>query len=626
MSANEITPDKQSVEGCLKQKTYYVDFYQREYVWKTVTVETLLKDIFYAFEQSYELFKDDELTKETMQKFNWYYLNVFITNNVDGKIYIVDGQQRLTTLTLIATKLYHMLPDGSTKNILKACIFAEDKYDGNLFCIDNAKRKDVMQSLLDNKSYEAPFKNRTEKNLIDRYKDISNFIDKKNMDEKKLATFAKYFLDRLVLVELSINKDDTPMVFEVINDRGEPLKPFEILKGKMVGLLSKSDTEEFSNKWDTSLARLPDMQDAFFRDYLKSRFIYSSNAAVESAINNTYHRYVFDNNEIAEKLAFRKSDKKHIENIKTFIKHSLEYYSSLYSKICNSNEVFLRYDKEINSLSGHYQNILAACVSKYSTEKKRVEKDPEEDEKIKCIARETDRLWVLMNLNGSYDSNDYQNYTYSLNKLLPGKDVSEYRGVFDSLLEKSIRIQNNLGENIPVSLLDYTTFLTRNYTNLNPRFLRYFFSRIEDYICRQTQQTMQNDVFYVSTKTGAKTGYHVEHILSNNDENRGYFESDEEFTQKRNLLGGLLLLKGLDNISSGNEVYADKLKTYSNGFVWGHSLCKDFYHANKSFEAFNNMLKKDHGIGFKSYDKFDKDALEERSKLLYGLVKIIWEV
>ena len=85
-------------------------------------------------------------------------------------------------------------------------------------------------------------------------------------------------------------------------------------------------------------------------------------------------------------------------------------------------------------------------------------------------------------------------------------------------------------------------------------------------------------------------------------------------------------MKGLDNISSGNERYSDKLKTYSNGFLWGHSLCEDFYHANKHFEAFNKILKEKHGIEFKPYTKFDKTALEERSRLLYGLVKIIWDV
>ena len=83
---------------------------------------------------------------------------------------------------------------------------------------------------------------------------------------------------------------------------------------------------------------------------------------------------------------------------------------------------------------------------------------------------------------------------------------------------------------------------------------------------------------------------------------------------------------GINNISSGNEEYEDKLKTYSNGLMWGHSLCEEFYHSNLNFTKFNERLQKEYGVSFKPYQKFDKEALEERSKLLYQLVKIIWEV
>lgn len=116
--AQEIIPDKQSVLSCLKQKVYYVDFYQREYVWTKNTVEVLLNDIFYAFEISYKEHKDEEMSQEVLEKYNWYYLNVFITNKVEGKVFIVDGQQRLSTLTLIATKLYHI-----TKMIISGISF-----------------------------------------------------------------------------------------------------------------------------------------------------------------------------------------------------------------------------------------------------------------------------------------------------------------------------------------------------------------------------------------------------------------------------------------------------------------------------------------------------------------------
>ncbi len=610
----EIIPDRQTVQSCLSKKTYFVDFYQREYIWSKNTVEILLRDIFYAFEISYEDHKNEEMTEEVLELYNWYYMNVFITNKVNSKVYIVDGQQRLTTLTLIATKLYHLIVDETLKDLLKDCIFTKDMFKGNVFCIDNEKRKDVMESILENKNYEVPFKNKTEETLIARFKDISRFVDDKQMDDNKLRAFCMYFLRKLVMVELSVEKDDTPMVFEVINDRGEALKPFEILKGKMVGLLSKNDTQAYSEKWDKAMLQLPDIQDNFFGDYLKSRFVASSNAKLEASLNNLYHRYIFDVNDIAQQLSFRRTDSQHIKNIKFFIDNELTYYATLYAKIRSNKDEYLEYDNEINDLSMQYQNILAACTIN----------DTQEEEKIHILAKEMDRFWMLLNLNGVYDSNEFQDKCYRISQQLKGVKVDSYRSIYDSMLINTIRQKRGIEGD--VALLDYNSFAKKNYTNMNTRMLRYFLARIEQYISAETSIAMQNSVNIISKRTGRITGYHIEHILSHNETNRSYFQSEEEFEEKRNQLGGLLLLMGINNISSGNEEYEDKLKTYSNGLMWGHSLCEDFYHSNLNFTKFNEKLQREHGISFKSYQKFDKKALEERSMLLYQLVKIIWEV
>lgn len=610
----EIIPDRQTVQSCLSKKTYFVDFYQREYIWSKNTVEVLLRDIFYAFEISYEDHKNEEMTEEVLELYNWYYMNVFITNKVNSRVYIVDGQQRLTTLTLIATKLYHLITDETLKDLLKDCIFTKDMFKGNVFCIDNEKRKDVMESILENKTYSEPFKNKTEETLVARFKDISRFVDDKQMDENKLRAFCMYFLRKLVMVELSVEKDDTPMVFEVINDRGEALKPFEILKGKMVGLLSKNDTQAYSEKWDKAMLQLPDMQDSFFGDYLKSRFVTSSNAKLEASLNNLYHRYIFDVNDIAQELSFRRTDANHIKNIKNFIDNELTYYTTLYARICGNKEESLKYDNEINDLSMQYQNILAACTIN----------DPKEDEKIQVLAAEMDRFWMLLNLNGVYDSNEFQDKCYRISQQLKAADLESYRSVYDNMLIDTIRQKRGIEGDVP--LLDYNSFTKKNYSNMNTRMLRYLLARIEQYISSEASIAMQNSVSDISKKTGKNTGYHIEHILSHNETNRSYFQNDEEFEEKRNQLGGLLLLRGINNISSGNEEYEDKLKTYSNGLMWGHSLCEEFYHSNLSFTKFNERLQKEYGVSFKPYKKFDKEALEERSKLLYQLVKIIWEV
>lgn len=624
-----ITPDKQSVENCLNNKTYHIDFYQREYVWGQETAKILLDDIFYVFNLSYCEHKNSDLNATTIEKYNWYYLNVYITNKNDGRKYIVDGQQRLTTLTLIATKLYHLLDEKiererNIKELLRPCIFRNDGFE-YIYNLDHCKRRRVMDYLFKDNfiPIDLSYHNKTEQNLVERYKDVSKYLDEKLLgsvrDSHKISSFVFYFLKRLVLVELEISETDTPMVFEVINDRGEELKPFEILKGKIIGSLSKDDADDYCQQWDESMRFLDKEEDMFFSDLLKAKFVYKNNSELEKKLNQQYHRYIFENNEIAMQLGFQKTNTKHIYNIKNFISQDIVYYSRLYRKLLSANEIdnpYLIYLKRINSLSGHYQNIISACSID----------DPQEDDKIALISKEYDRLWVLLKLNGVYDSNEFQDITYQLNELLKNSTIDEYKRIFDNLLKTVIKEKYRIDSD--VSSLDYMFFVASTYVTLNNvRFIRYLFARVEQYLCENIKQQPQNSVEYISTKTGDKTAYHVEHILSRNETNLNYFESEEEFDKQRNLLGGLLLLKDRANLSSKNEEYADKLKTYSASLVWGHTLCEEFYHnTNKDFLDFNERVFKDKPISFKPYSVFDSKALEERTRLLYEIVKIIWEV
>lgn len=614
-----IQPNNQTVEKCLKQRTYYIDFYQREYVWEKEIVTTLLDDVFFTFELAYEEHEGKDITPEVLAKYNWYYFNIYITNTIDGKEYIVDGQQRLTTLTLTAVKLLNLSNKDEEyfENIidtLKDCVYGKDKFKGNIFWIDNEKRKRIMQHLVDNTEFTHEFENVTEENISNRYKDISKYIDDRKLSKEKLQALIMYFLERLVLVELKIEKDDTPMVFEVINDRGVALKPFEILKGKLVGALDKDDTEKYSHIWEEALTLLRGMEDDFFIDYLKGKFIFKRNADIEKAINNQYHRYIFETNDIAEELKFRKKDENHIKNIKSFIKNDLTYYSKLYSIIRKNDYEYLSYNNDINDLSGQYQNIIAACSID----------DMSENLKIEKIAREIDRLYMILNLNGVYDSNNYQEISYQLNGELQDIEIEEYESVFNNIIEQ--RIKDARGLSKISSLLDYDRFKTRSYDNIKRRPLRYFFARVEQYLCDNMEKEMENSVHYISTKTGHKTGYHIEHVLSRNEENKSYFNTEEEFENQRNRLGGLLLLYNMDNIISNNEkYYLGKRKTYNNGLVWGRTLVDDFYHSsNKRFLDFNSNFKSETKREFKEFDKFDTESLEYRSELLYEIVKKIW--
>jgi hypothetical protein len=74
-------------------------------------------------------------------------------------------------------------------------------------------------------------------------------------------------------------------------------------------------------------------------------------------------------------------------------------------------------------------------------------------------------------------------------------------------------------------------------------------------------------------------------------------------------------------MSSGNERYAEKLKTYSGTLLWNQTLCPEFYHSNKDFMDF----KEKYNLDFIPFEIFDGEAVLKRQKLLFELTKIIWE-
>lgn len=105
----EVNPEKQNIHTLFSTTNYYIDFYQREYKWKDKTVLQLIDDIFYHFDQGYLDHPDLDPSEENVSNnYAWYYLNTYITNKTGNRMFVVDGQQRLTTLTLMLIALYHM--------------------------------------------------------------------------------------------------------------------------------------------------------------------------------------------------------------------------------------------------------------------------------------------------------------------------------------------------------------------------------------------------------------------------------------------------------------------------------------------------------------------------------------
>ena len=243
----------------------------------------------------------------------------------------------------------------------------------------------------------------------------------------------------------------------------------------------------------------------------------------------------------------------------------------------------------------------------------------EETEKIKLVSKLFDRNFVILNLTNSYDSNRFNDSSNNLLKEIREKTVVEIKDIFDKELLNNIKRAKNR-DNLQ-ELFEYQFFKNVGYTTLSKKFLRYFFARIEHYLADNIKRATKTYHQFVSQSKGSNA-HHIEHIVANNEENLKIFnDNEEEFEIQRNRLGALLIFKGKDNISSNNETFKDKLKTYDNsGILLAESLCENFY---KSKLDFTNFIKSEK-LNFKSYDKFGENEIEERHKLLFEISKKIW--
>jgi uncharacterized protein with ParB-like and HNH nuclease domain len=78
-------------------RRYDIDSFQREYKWQTKQLVELLDDLTGQFLEHYE----DGQEQEAVAHYGHYFLGSIILSQKDGKSFVIDGQQRLTTLTLL---------------------------------------------------------------------------------------------------------------------------------------------------------------------------------------------------------------------------------------------------------------------------------------------------------------------------------------------------------------------------------------------------------------------------------------------------------------------------------------------------------------------------------------------
>src|SRR5262249_21286706 len=101
----EIRGEAKTLRQLLGGARYSIDYYQREYRWQTRQVRELLEDLSETFLGDYDYAHD----RSEVQNYGHYFLGSTIVSRRGNQTFIIDGQQRLTTLTLLLIYLHTRL-------------------------------------------------------------------------------------------------------------------------------------------------------------------------------------------------------------------------------------------------------------------------------------------------------------------------------------------------------------------------------------------------------------------------------------------------------------------------------------------------------------------------------------
>ena len=606
-----IHSTRHSVQDLFGRK-YYIDFYQRDYKWEQQHVETLLDDVFFRFEADFK--PEVDATPEAISKYAWYYLSTYVTNAVDGRVFIVDGQQRLTTITLILIKLYHLAKTHGQEHHddwLKRSIYGADA-QGFTFWMGTGSREEALSHLfyegVSPDGEDGAAQDLTVRNIYRNFQFLSSYLDDRLKTPRQVEAFTLYFMTRVEMVELHIDDSrDVAMVFEVINDRGERLQPYEVFKGELLGQLTKPEVENtYYGIWTSSIDPLQTIDknepDRFFRLLFRSKN------------TNTRQEYRDFDGEY-QRAAFSKWDdrlrlKRKPERVKEFLRDEVSWYSRLYHELLTMSRTpgtHVYYNVRLNRHDRQHVLVMSAILPG----------DPDREEKVELVSRLFDRHYTLLQLGAAYDSNQFTESIIALNSAIRDQDCPEIQAAFDRQLLEDISTARGIEVEDP---FQWSLFRDTGY-DLGSRFLRYFFARVEYFIADEAGLDTEATMYNLVANQGKKNGHHIEHILSNNDESRALFDEDvDEFIRERNRLGALVLLRGPDNISAGNKPYQVKLKVYSHGTLTARTLTNNFYVCNPDFHKF----RKKHNLDFHPIERFDREAIDDRHRLYFELAKRIW--
>ncbi|MEI6309099.1 MAG: DUF262 domain-containing protein [bacterium] len=596
----EILGKAKTVRELLKGVKYSIDYYQREYKWHDKQIRELVEDLTGKFLEEYEAGH----ARKKVADYPHYFLGSIIISKKDNASYIVDGQQRLTSLTLLLI-LLRTLQKDRTEQVNVDELIVSEKFGQKSFNLHVDERVPVMEALYEGQLFDTSGRSESVRNLYQRYRDFEEAFPEE-LEGNALPYFIDWLLENVHLVEITAySDDDAYTIFETMNDRGLSLSPTDMLKGYLLTNI-EDDTKRTtaSARWRDRIRELneagrevePDCFKAWFRSQYATRIRERKKGAHPEdfdRIGTEFHRWLRDAGKV---IGLQQSD-----DFYRFIDLDFDFYSRQYLRLVIASQQFVPGLEHVLFNAQHgftlqYMLLLSPLRPADSADVV--------DLKLRLVARFVDILlaWRLWNFRSiAYSTMQYAMFINmrAIRSLEPEPLARKLYGILTSE-EESFASNERL-----------------RVHQQNRYALHRILARITDFVEMQSGQPS----CYLNYVSEGKGRYEIEHIWADHPERHiSEFGHPADFAEHRNRIGGLLLLPKSFNASYGDLPYEKKLPHYLSQNLLTRSFHTQCYEHNPGFLRFVQQS----GLPFKAYDHFGKTDLDERSILYRQIAERVW--
>lgn len=611
----QIQAHARSIEALLSRQSYQIDYYQREYRWEEKQVDELVDDLVMAFLDDYA---DGHSTAEVARYGN-YFLGPIIVSQRGSESYIVDGQQRLTTLTLLLIYLENIRSEAGGGPNLRDLIYY-DSYGTKTFNIKVDEREPALRALLDGNIPDVG-DNTSESviNIIERYQDIADRFPyrpvnadsdttpgNREITDKSLMHFLYWITTKVFLVEITAASDeDAYTIFETMNDRGLSLTPTDMLKGYLLANITDEKRRMKANEvWRRVIASLHEEDREasadFFKSWLRSQFARNirsgSTGKVQDydfdRIGSEFHRWVRDESEYL-KLT-------NLDQYEAFTARSMPFFARQYMLIGEASDKALPGLEHIryNASRGFtLQPMLLLAPLRIMDDAELIRR------KMRLVAIYLDILLARREWNQRHIGQTYMRARV-FNDMLRYRDCTH----LEELAEQLFSLLEHPEEDFDSA--------TVGLNMRNGGVVKRTLARLTEYVEKGSGGTIDYD-----TLMARGNQYEVEHIWADFPErHEDEFSHKNEFRDYRNRLGGLLLVPKSFNASYGGKTYEVKYQHYFGQNALAKSLHENAYQHHPTF----NDFVRETGLRFRPHTEFRKSDLDARTELYREIAKQIW--